>query len=111
MVLSKDSAWQPVTLADLCSSGLAHLPLPLGDLSLAVIVIDVVVLLAPPDGDVLLLLVAALAIILLARTSAEIVTETMTVRVDVTGTAPVALTIGRFILNTSWLPILTLSPQ
>jgi len=58
-----------------------------------VIVIDVVVLLAPQDGDVLLPLVAALAIILLVRTNAGIVTETMTVRVDVTGTVPVALTI------------------
>jgi len=111
LVLSKDSAWRPVTLADLSTSGLAHLPLPLGDLSLAVIVIDVVVLLAPQDGDVLLPLVAALAIILLVRTNAGIVTETMTARVDVTGTVPVALTIGGFIFGTCCLLILTWSPQ
>jgi hypothetical protein len=76
-----------------------------------VIVIDVVVLLAPQDGDVLLPLVAALAIILLVRTNAGIVTETMTVRVDVTGTVPVALTIGGFIFDTCCLLILTWSPQ
>jgi hypothetical protein len=58
-----------------------------------VIVTDVVVP-ALLDVDVLLLLVAALVIILLARTTAGIVTETMTARADVTGIAPVALTIG-----------------
>jgi hypothetical protein len=96
MILTVDNAWCPETLANLSLSGLVLLLLPPGALSQAVIVTDVVVP-ALLDVDVLLLLVAALVIILLARTTAGIVTETMTARADVTGIAPVALTIGTFI--------------